>query len=344
MGTLRVVVLIMVAVAAASAGFLNPTETGRVIYRKWDDHNVVTYAKDLDTGEETRLSALEKSSGGAIWLLLGFTPDWNTLIFVEYFGDYKDKDSYAAICRLDFGGHPELIFKWDRDPNMSLAAVYDEAENVFYVIRDRLFSEDKYYKYKTSVYLYDPKTRRAEMYAEFDNSVLLTGGSFEGELYAKYIDYDPVEEKSYGFFGYIGKDDREFHDLGFQLKDRRSWLTRTVTGAGYERLSAPLYFFVVKEYDVPAGAAVYCLVYVHSPGEPDYYGVVLVQWAFNQEILYSPKADALVYYSRLEGEERGPKIVVQPVDRGKPRKIFALSAEKAPGCKRPPGYSLVAVE
>ncbi|NIT35142.1 MAG: hypothetical protein GTN49_01360 [candidate division Zixibacteria bacterium] len=341
---LRVIGLIMVAGVVASAGFLNPTEAGRVIYRKWDDYNVVTYAKDLATGEETRLYALEKSSGAAVWLLLGFAPDWNTLIFVEYFGGYKDKDSYAAICRLDFGGHRELIFKWDRDPDMGLAAVYDEGENVFYVIRDRLFSEDKHYKYKTSVYLYDPDARRGEKYAEFDNSVLLTGGSFEGEPYARYIDYDPVEEKSSGFFGYIGKADREFHDLGFLLKNGESWFTSTVTGAGYDKSAAPVYFSVVKQYDGIPSRGEYYIVYVRDPNGRDYYRVVLVQWAINREIFYSPKADALVYYSCLEGEESGPKIVVQPVDRGKPTKIFALSSEKAPGCKNPPVYSLVAVE
>ncbi len=336
--------LIISLAAPALAGFLEPTETGRVIYRKWDDHTSVTYAKDLFTGEETRLSALENSSGDAVWLLLGFTSDWNTLIFVKYAGDYKDKDSSAAIYRLDFGGTPELIFKWGRDPDMGLDAVYDEAEKVFYVIRDKLISEGEYYKYKTSVYLYDPKTRRGETYAEFDDSVLLTGGSFEGKLYAKYIDYDPVEDASSGFFGYIGEDNREFHDLGFQLKDRESWFTSTVTGAGCEKLYAPLYFSVVKDYDVTPYRGEYYIVYVKDSSEPDYYRVVLVQWAIDREIFYSPKADALVYYSRLEGEQSGPKIVVQPVDRGKPRKIFPVSSEKAPGCKHPPVYSLVAVE
>jgi hypothetical protein len=336
--------LIIFFTGLVSAAFLEPTEKGRIIYRKWDDDNVVTFAKDLDTGEETRLAALENSSGDAVWLLLGFTPDWNTIIFVEYAGDYKDKDSSATVYRLDFGGTPEEIFKWPRDPDMRLDVVYDETENVFYVIRDKLFSEGKYYKYKTSVYSYDPKTRRAETYADFDNSVQLTGGSFEGKIYAKYVDYDPVEEKSSGYFGYIGEYDKEFHDLGFQLINAGSWFTSTVTGAGYEDSYAPLFFSVVKDYDVTPYRGEYYIVYVRDPNEPENYRVVLVQWAIDREIFYSPKADAFVYYSHLEGEDSGPKIVVQPVDRGKARKIFALPAEKAPGCKHPPVYSVVAVE
>lgn len=331
-----------------SAAFLEPSETGRVVYTKWDDYNSVTYAKDLDTGDETRLSPLENSSGDTIRLLLGFTPDWNTLIFVEYAGDYQDKDSSATVYRLDVGSTPEAIFGWPREPGMRLDAVYDEAENVFYVIRGRLFYEGEYSKYKTSIYLYEPKTGRAETYADFDNSVLLTGGSFEGKIYANYVYYDPVEEKSSGYFGYICKDGRNddsaFHTLSFQLKDRESWFTETVIGAGYDELTAPVYFSVVKKYDDTSGEGEYYIVYVRDPNKPGRYRVVLVQWAFNREIFYSPKADALVYYSRLEGEGAGPKIVVQPVDRGKPRKIFALPAETAPRYKNPPVYSIVAVE
>jgi len=336
--------LIVFLTGLVSAAFLEPNETGRVIYRKWDDNNLVTYAMDLDTGGQTRLSVLENNSRDAIWLLLSYTPDWDTIIFVKYVGDYKDKNSYAAVYRLDFGGNPELIFKWERNPDMRLNAVYDEAENVFYVVKDTLFSKGEYYKYRTSVYLYDPKTRRAQMYAEFDDSVLLTGGSFEGNLYARYIDYDPVEDKSSGFFGYIGKDNREFQDLGFLLKDGESWFTSTVTSGGYEELYAPLYFSVVKNYDVTPNGGEYYLVYVKDSIKPDYYKVVIVQWAIDREIFYSPKADALVYYSLLEGDEPGPKIIVQPIDAGKPREVFALPAERAPGCKHPPVYSLVSVE
>jgi len=324
-----------------SAGFLPPAAGGRVIFEKYDAGKCVTYALDFDTGEMTPITALETKGGGGMWLM-AFTPDWGTLLLADSFTDNDSEEPTIGIYVLNFGEAPELVLNWKSVPGADLETVYDETGGIFYIGREYDIFDGENQWPKTQVFKYELRTGRATLYAEFGFKLWLAGGFFDGNPYVTHTHYYSQENAWEKYYGYIGKEDGEIRDLGFVLRNNEPWMSHPVVGGPDEKRSVPPYFYVRKRIDVPGEFSDYNVVYVCDPDERDYYRVVLVQWA--KVILYSPKADALVYISYLEGNDRSPKIVVRPVEKGIPWKIFPLSDERTPGYNYDPDYSLVAVE
>ena len=333
---------VFILACSAGAGFLPPAPGGRVIYKKYAAGKSETYALYLDTGEVTRVKALEKKGGGEM-RLLAFTPDWDTLLLGDSFSGSDTEEATIGIYILNSGEKPELILNWESVPGFSMEAVYDETEGVFYISRRYDIFDGEDYRPKTQVFKYELRAETAVPLAEFDYNLRLAGGFFNGNLYVEHIHYYSQENSWEKYYGYIGKDDGEIRDLEFVLRDNESWLSNPVIGVPDEQRSVPPYFYVRKRIDFPGESSNYDLVYVCDLEERNYYRLALVQWAVNK-ILYSRKTDALVYISYIEGDDWSPKIVVHPVENGVPWKIFPLSYESTPGYKYKPSYRLIAVE
>jgi hypothetical protein len=196
--------------------------------------------------------------------------------------------------------------------------------------------------YVTRVYRYDPATDEGAFFAEPNVTLWLTGGSFDGNPYVRYLDYRPGEDRRSDFFGYIDKDDKEVRDLGFYLTEERYWSTHNVSEPPYEKVDKPIYYWVEKDTG-DVSSLTREIVFVRDPKAPSEYRSVTLT-AAQSPILYSPSTDALVYLTYVEGEYWEPKIVVRPVD-GSPGKMFILPDQGPPGFKGSrPRYRLLLAE